>query len=61
VVFIRRRVLAYETDVLAGRVPAIDGGVYSNLANILQGYLRTLGIQRQSRPARSLRDVMEGK
>ncbi len=58
VVFIRRRVLAYETDVLAGRTPTMDAGTYSNHANVLQGYLRTLGLERRARNVRRLADVM---
>lgn len=58
VVFIRRRVLAYESDVLAGRTPSMDAGTYSNHANVLQGYLRTLGIERRARSAKTLREVM---
>jgi hypothetical protein len=58
VVFIRRRVLAYETAVLAGQTPPFEAGVYSNLANVLVGYLRTLGLERRARGVRTLRDVM---
>jgi hypothetical protein len=61
VVFIRRRVLAYEAAVLSGREPPFEAGVYSNLANVLVGYLRTLGLERKARTVRSLRDVMSGE
>jgi hypothetical protein len=47
--FTRRRVLAYESDVIAGRTRRIDAGVYSNLENVLQGYLRLLGLERRAR------------
>lgn len=60
VVFIRRRCVAYETAVLAGVTPPMDAGTYSNHANVLQGYLKTLGLGRQARNARNLRDVMAG-
>ena len=60
VVFLRRRCVAYESAVIAGTEPPMDAGTYSNHANVLQGYLRTLGLERQSRSARSLRDVMQG-
>jgi hypothetical protein len=60
VVFLRRRCLAYEAAVLAGTEPPMDAGTFSNHANVLQGYLRTLGIERQARSAGRLRDVMNG-
>lgn len=60
VVFLRRRCLAYESAVIAGTdPPPMDAGTYSNHANVLQGYLRTLGLDRQARSTRSLRDVMD--
>ena len=31
----------------------MDAGTYSNHANVLQGYLRTLGLDRQARPAQA--------
>jgi hypothetical protein len=67
VVFLRRRCLAYESAVihnlakLAGQpeIPLpMDAGTYSNHANVLQGYLRTLGLERRSKPVQGLRDVM---
>lgn len=36
----------------------MDAGTYSNHANVLQGYLRTLGLERRARSVRTLRDVM---
>ena len=58
IVFIRRRVLAFESAVMAGKEPPFEHGAYSNLANVLVGYLRTLGLERKARTVRSLRDVM---
>ncbi len=60
VVYLRRRCVAYESAVLAGTEPPMDAGTYSNHANVLQGYLRTLGLERKARTVRSLRDVMNG-
>ena len=60
VVYLRRRCLAYESAVLAGRELPMDAGTYSNHANVLMGYLRLLGLERQARPVRTLRDVMNG-
>jgi hypothetical protein len=51
VVYLRRRCLAYEAAVLAGTDPPMDAGTYSNHANVLQGYLRTLGLDRKARDA----------
>jgi hypothetical protein len=68
VVYMRRRMLAYESVVLslatlpAGAEPPklpMDAGTYSNFANVVQGHLRTLGIERQSRPVKSLRAHLE--
>jgi hypothetical protein len=58
VVYLRRRCLAYEAAVLNGQEPPMDAGTYSNHANVLQGYLRTLGLERRAKTMRSLRDVM---
>jgi hypothetical protein len=60
VVFLRRRCLAYEASVLAGSDPPMDAGTFSNHANVLQGYLRTLGLDRRARSVRTLRDLMNG-
>jgi hypothetical protein len=59
VVFLRRRMLAYEAAVLGGTEPSMTAGEYSNFANVCQGHLRTLGLERRARNARSLRDVMQ--
>ena len=59
VVFLRRRCLAYEAAVLAGTAPPMDAGTYSNHANVLQGCLRTLGLERRAPSLRTLRDVMQ--
>lgn len=70
VVYIRRRCLEYEAAILhnADRAEGepekplpMDAGTYSNHANVLQGYLRTLGLDRRAKTARSLRDVMRGQ
>jgi hypothetical protein len=61
VVYLRRRCVEYEADMMAGRPPSMDAGTYSNFANVLMGYLKALGLHRQARPARSLRDYMAGK
>jgi hypothetical protein len=68
VVFLRRRCLAYESAVMdnlstpdqpAKPLP-MDSGTYSNHANVLQGHLRTLGLERRARSVERLRDVMRG-
>ena len=61
VVYLRRRCIAYESAVLAGTEPPMDAGVYTNHANVLQGYLRALGLERQARPVHTLRTVMRGE
>lgn len=60
VVYLRRRCLAYEAAVLAGTEPPMDAGAYSNHANVLQGYLRTLGLERRARPVKRLHELMHG-
>jgi hypothetical protein len=69
VVYLRRRCVAYETAIMHNTELApgeaemplpMEAGTYSNHANVLQGYLKTLGLERQSRPAESLRDLMRG-
>jgi hypothetical protein len=70
VVYLRRRCVAYESVVMhnAELEPGkealplpMEAGTYSNHANVLQGYLKTLGLERQSRPTETLRDVMRGE
>jgi hypothetical protein len=60
VVYLRRRCLAYEAAMLDGKDPPMDAGTYSNHANVLQGYLRTLGLERRAKPVRGLRQIMDG-
>jgi hypothetical protein len=60
VVFMRRQMLAYETAIVQGTTPLMTAGEYSNLANVTQGHLKTLGIERRMRSVRSLHDVMKG-
>jgi hypothetical protein len=49
IVFLRRRMLAYEAAVMAGTDPPMTAGEYSNFANVAQGHLRTLGLDRVAR------------
>jgi hypothetical protein len=67
VVFLRRRVLAYESAVLHNEAKRpeqpemplpMDGGTYSNHVNVLLGLLRVLGLERRQRPVRRLHEVM---
>jgi hypothetical protein len=60
VVFLRRRCLAYEAAVLSGAAPPMDAGTFSNHCNVLQGYLRTLGLERRAKLTRTLHEVMRG-
>lgn len=70
VVYLRRRCLAYEAAVLANAELApgaealplpMDAGTYSNHANVLQGYLRSLGLERLAKPTQTLRDIMRAE
>jgi hypothetical protein len=54
VVFMRRRMLAYEAAIMAGTDPPMDAGTYSNFANVCQGHLKTLGLERQASRANGL-------
>jgi len=58
VVFIRRRVLEFESAMMAGKTPPFEAGTYSNLANVLLGHLKTLGLERKARSVKRLADVM---
>ena len=49
VVFMRRRMLAFETAVFAGTEPPLTAGEYSNFANVCQGHLKSLGLDRVAR------------
>ena len=68
-VYLRRRCLDFEAAVLhnASRgkddpeqpLP-MDAGTYSNHVNVLQGYLRTLGLSRQAKSGPTLYEKMHG-
>jgi hypothetical protein len=67
VVYLRRRCVAYESAVMAnadlepGKEPLplpMEAGTYSNHANVLQGYLKTLGLDRQAKPTEALHDLL---
>ncbi len=60
-VFLRRRVVAYESAVLADEEPPMTHGEYSNHVNVLLGLLRTLGLERRSRPIRTLHEHMAAR
>lgn len=60
VVFLRHRMLAYEAAVLGGTDPPMTAGEYSNFANVCQGRLRTLGLERKARTIKTLRQVVAG-
>jgi len=66
VVYLRRRCLAYEAAIMHNQgkpedqraLPLpMDAGAYSNHANVLQGYLRTLGLERRQKPVRSFAEA----
>jgi hypothetical protein len=68
VVFLRRRVLAYESAVLFNESRRVnqpplplpmDAGTYSNHVNVLLGLLKALGIARRQRPVKGLRQHLE--
>jgi hypothetical protein len=61
IVFMRRQMLAYETAVLAGTETPMTAGEYSNFANVAQGHLKTLGIERRARPTQGLHEYMASK
>jgi hypothetical protein len=54
VVFIRRRVLEFESALLSRKPAPFEAGVYSNLANVLVGYLKALGLERRARDVQDL-------
>ena len=58
IVFMRRRMLAYETAVMEGSEPPMTAGEYSNFANVAQGHLKTLGLERKAARIDSLVDYI---
>jgi hypothetical protein len=63
VVFLRQRVLAYESAVMhnlskradqAEMALPFDAGTYSNHVNVLLGLLRALGLERRQKPSQRL-------
>jgi|ERR1051326_174271 hypothetical protein len=61
IVFLRRRMLAYEAAVLGGTEPPMTAGEYSNFANVCQGHLRALGLERKARTVRSLHEHLASR
>ena len=61
VVFLRRRMLAFETAVLNGDEPPMTAGEYSNFANVCQGHIKSLGLDRVARNVPSVRAYLEGR
>ena len=59
IVFMHRRVIEFESAVMAGTAPPFEYGTYTNLANTLIGHLRTLGLERKARTVKTLRQVMD--
>jgi hypothetical protein len=51
VVRLHRYCVEYEEALDTGAKPRIDAGTYSNYCNVLQGHLRTLGLERKARDA----------
>jgi hypothetical protein len=49
VVFLRHSMLVYEAAVIANEEPPMTAGEYSNFANVAQGHLKTLGLERAAR------------
>ena len=58
IVFLRRRALEFESAIMAGRDPPYEYGPYSNICNVLAGYLKALGLPRQARPVQTLREYL---
>lgn len=58
VVFMRRRMVAYETAVMAGTEPPMTAGEYSNFANVCQGHLKSLGLDRRASRGNSLQEYL---
>jgi hypothetical protein len=70
IVWMRRKMLQFEIAVMA-QAAAVEAGTelptlpmtageYSNFANVCQGHLKTLGMDRAARPGRTLRQAMAG-
>jgi hypothetical protein len=58
VVFLYLKTGDYETALFKGETLPFDAGTYSNKVNVLLGHLRTLGLDRVAKNARTLRDIM---
>lgn len=58
VVFMRARMLEFETAVLDGKQPPMDAGTYSNFANVAQGHLKSLGLERKAARSDSLQEYL---
>lgn len=54
--YLRLKTAEYETADLQKQPPPFDGGTYSNKANVLSGVLNRLGLERQARTVRTLRE-----
>lgn len=61
IVFMRRRALEFESAIMTGKEPPFEHGAYSNICNVLAGYLKALGLKRQSRPVQTLQEYLAGE
>jgi hypothetical protein len=61
VVYLRRRVLEYETAIINGKTGTMTPGEHANATNTLVGLLKALGLERRARPVRKLHDAMQGR
>lgn len=56
--YLRLKTAEYETAELTGKPLPFEAGTYSNKANVLLGHLKTLGLERQSKPIESLHEYL---
>jgi hypothetical protein len=60
VVHVRWDMACYEEARFEGEELPFDRGTYVNLASVLKGYLKDLGLKRRQKPVGSLRERMDG-
>jgi hypothetical protein len=60
-VFLRRRMILFETAVMAGTELPFTAGEYSNFSNVMLGHLKALGLERKARNAQGLGAWLAGK
>lgn len=61
IVYVRRKLLEHEKEVLEGKPGLLEPNVYAAWCNTLVGLLKSLGIERKAKPVGTLHDYIANR